>query len=273
MWRSFTQRPSQQLGIALRNQIFGPSHVVGLSNLNCAFPAKTLHVSAIRCFRTSGYNESKKVEHQTPSAASTPLASNALKGSFVKSSDTSGIFADKSVPSATGGIGVEIGAGIKSFVRKNKNSTGYGPNTHRSKRAKNGLYHGKDVRFGHSISHSHTRSKRTWHPNVINKRVWSEGLEDWVRFKMTTAALRAIDRVGGIDNYVLGLDNFAVSESNYITKMRLLIATARYHKGILDEVSIRKLGFHRNLPPKISDASSSSTNSPQHQTQQTSQQV
>jgi len=204
-----------------------------------------------RSFTSSAHNENKKGSSPTAPSASSSAASTsaaAVKGNFIRSADTPGIFAKKVNPLG-GGIGVEIGPGIKSFVRKNKNSTGYGPNTHRSKRAKNGLYHGKDVQFGHSISHSHKRSKRTWHPNVINKRVWSEGLEDWVRFKMTTAALRAIDRVGGIDNYVLGLDNLAVSESNYITKMRSLIAAARFHKGILDDVSKRKLGYHKNPPP------------------------
>ena len=62
------------------------------------------------------------------------------------------------------------------FVLKPKRSTGRGYNIHRSNRAKEGLFHGKDVRFGHSISHSHTRSKKKWHPNVINKRVFSYAL-------------------------------------------------------------------------------------------------
>jgi hypothetical protein len=43
-----------------------------------------------------------------------------------------------------------------------------------------GLYHGKDIRFGNSISHSHTKSKRSWHPNVFKKRLWSFAFDDWV---------------------------------------------------------------------------------------------
>lgn len=40
---------------------------------------------------------------------------------------------------------------------------------------------------------------------------------------MTTAALKAIDTYGGIDNYILQLDNKSVADSNYITKMRNII--------------------------------------------------
>lgn len=66
--------------------------------------------------------------------------------------------------------------GAASFVLRPKRATKAGYNLHRSNRAKQGLFHGKDVRSGHSISHSHTRSKRTWMPNVISKRVFSYAL-------------------------------------------------------------------------------------------------
>lgn len=94
---------------------------------------------------------------------------------------------------------------IRNFHRKLTRETDGGLNIHRSNRAKLGLYHGKDVHSGHTISHSKTKAKRTWYPNSISKRVWSYGLSDWVRFNMTTSALKAIDKYGGVDNYVLSL--------------------------------------------------------------------
>ena len=112
-----------------------------------------------------------------------------------------------------------------------------------------GLYHGKDVQFGHSISHSHTKSKRKWKPNVQNKRVWSDALSDWVRFKITTTALRAVDNVGGIDNYILSLDEKLVQDSNYITKVRNLIASTLFHKGSLNPFIASRLGYSRKNPP------------------------
>lgn len=117
---------------------------------------------------------------------------------------------------------------VGRYVRALTRETGHGLNTHRSNRAKNGmhplhspslltlhshgkgLYHGKDIRSGNTISFSHHRCKRKWYPNVINKKVWSESLNDWVRFQMTTAALKGIDYEGGIDNYILGLDEKSV---------------------------------------------------------------
>lgn len=111
-----------------------------------------------------------------------------------------------------------------------------------------GLYHGKDVQFGYSVSHSKAKTLKKWNPNVINKRVWSETLDDWVKFKMTTTALKEIDKIGGIDNYLLHLDTKSVSQSNYTTKIRGLIGTSLFHKGLLNEMFTRKLGYHINPP-------------------------
>jgi ribosomal protein L28 len=137
---------------------------------------------------------------------------------------------------------------IRTYVYRPTRTTGKGRNVHRSKRAQEGLYHGKDVQFGRSIAHSGVRSLRRWNPNVINKRVWSDALEDWVRFKMTTRALKEIDNIGGIDNYLLALDNDSVAASNYVTKMRGVIATTLFTKQSLSERLIRKLGYHKNPP-------------------------
>ena len=49
-----------------------------------------------------------------------------------------------------------------------------------------------------------TRSvKRIWLPNVQQKRLWSDALAASLPLKVTTAALRDIDRMGGLDNYIL----------------------------------------------------------------------
>ena len=111
-----------------------------------------------------------------------------------------------------------------------------------------GLYHGKDVRSGYTISHSHARTLRRFLPNVISKRIFSDALDAWLPFKMTTAALKGIDKVGGIDKYLLSLDNPTVAESNYITKMRGLVASSLYHRGQLSEHLTKKLGYHVTAP-------------------------
>jgi hypothetical protein len=70
---------------------------------------------------------------------------------------------------------------------------------------------------------------------------------------MTTKALKEVDNIGGIDNYLLALDEKTVSDSNYITKMRNLVASTLFQKGELDERVIRRLGYHKN-PPQVAAA-------------------
>lgn len=132
----------------------------------------------------------------------------------------------------------------RGFVLRPGRSTKKGLNIHKSNRAKKGLYHGKDVRSGHSISHSHTKTKRKWYPNVIRKRVWSDTLDTWVRFNMTTTALREIDTQGGIDNYLMAMDAKTASElGNYVRKVRIIIATSLFHAGKLSPRLVKRMGF------------------------------
>ncbi len=114
-----------------------------------------------------------------------------------------------------------------------------------------GLYHGRDVKFGHTISFSHHKSKKKWLPNVQNKKVWSESLNDWVKFKLTTATLKGIDQDAGIDNYLMRLCDIAVADSNYLTKIRRIVGTAMFLQGKLDEKQIKRLGFDKQPPTEM----------------------
>lgn len=66
---------------------------------------------------------------------------------------------------------------------------------------------------------------------------------------MTTTAMRAIDKAGGIDTYLLRLDNSVVAKSRDITRERLRIASRLFHAGKLNDVQIKKLGYDKNPPP------------------------
>uniref|UniRef100_A0A061QVY0 Large ribosomal subunit protein bL28m n=1 Tax=Tetraselmis sp. GSL018 TaxID=582737 RepID=A0A061QVY0_9CHLO len=73
-----------------------------------------------------------------------------------------------------------------------------------AKRTRRGLYHGKHPHFGDQISEDgKNRTRRKWNPNVQKKRLYSETLGRMIPFKVTTCALKAIDRAGGLDNYLL----------------------------------------------------------------------
>ena len=73
---------------------------------------------------------------------------------------------------------------------------------HRSNRSRRGLYDGADKRFGNNVSFSKRRTRRSFEPNVFTKCLYSEVLEEMVRFKVTAKALRSIDKIGGLDNYL-----------------------------------------------------------------------
>ncbi|XP_022729910.1 54S ribosomal protein L24, mitochondrial-like [Durio zibethinus] len=71
-------------------------------------------------------------------------------------------------------------------------------------RAKRGLYAGRHIQFGNRISEDGgNKSRRTWKPNVQEKRLFSYILDRHIRVKVTTHALRCIDKAGGIDEYLL----------------------------------------------------------------------
>jgi len=75
------------------------------------------------------------------------------------------------------------------------------------KRAYRGLYHGKHIRFGNLHSgKSGKKSRRTWKPNVTTRTFESETLRRRVRLNVTMKALRTIDKYGGFDQYILGVD-------------------------------------------------------------------
>ena len=55
---------------------------------------------------------------------------------------------------------------------------------------------GKDPLVGHNVSHSKRRTKRRFLPNLQYRRFWLETENRWVRLRISSAALRLIDKVG-----------------------------------------------------------------------------
>ncbi len=57
---------------------------------------------------------------------------------------------------------------------------------------------GKKPQVGHKVSHSNVKTKRRFLPNLQYKRFWVESENRWVRLRVSSAALRLIDK-NGID--------------------------------------------------------------------------
>lgn len=64
------------------------------------------------------------------------------------------------------------------------------------KRSQLGLFQGKTKQYGNNVPFSKHKTRRTWLPNVQRKRLFSQALEEDVRVKLTTRALRTIKKVG-----------------------------------------------------------------------------
>jgi len=91
------------------------------------------------------------------------------------------------------------------------------------KRSQSGLFHGKIRQSGNNVPFSKHKTKRTWLPNVQQKRLHSDALEEKLKLKLTTRALKTIKKVslnvhfftqrfltgpvrlqyGGLDSYLL----------------------------------------------------------------------
>jgi large subunit ribosomal protein L28 len=55
---------------------------------------------------------------------------------------------------------------------------------------------GKAVQVGHRVSHSNVKTKHRFLPNLQKRRCWSQEKNKYVTVKISTAALRTIDKLG-----------------------------------------------------------------------------
>ncbi|KAF7189705.1 54S ribosomal protein L24, mitochondrial [Pseudocercospora fuligena] len=88
----------------------------------------------------------------------------------------------------------------------------YGP-TRWYKQSAKGLYGGQRVQFGNNVSDKFkTKTRRRWNPNIVTKRLWSNALNRYVQIRVTTRVLRTIDKLGGLDEYLLGEKEMRIRE-------------------------------------------------------------
>jgi len=55
---------------------------------------------------------------------------------------------------------------------------------------------GKSVQTGNNVSHANNKTRRRFLPNLQRRRFWVEGENRWVSLRLTTNALRTIDKNG-----------------------------------------------------------------------------
>ncbi len=70
---------------------------------------------------------------------------------------------------------------------------------------------GKGVQTGNNVSHAHNKTRRRFLPNLQRVSLQSEALGEAVRMRVTTSALRTIEKNGGLDAWLLGTPNRKLS--------------------------------------------------------------
>ncbi len=55
---------------------------------------------------------------------------------------------------------------------------------------------GKRATTGNKVSHANNKTKRLFKPNLRTQRFWVESEKRWVRLRVSTAAMRTIDKKG-----------------------------------------------------------------------------
>lgn len=55
---------------------------------------------------------------------------------------------------------------------------------------------GKGVLTGNNVSHANNKTRRRWMPNIHERRFWVASENRWVKLKVSTNALRTIDKNG-----------------------------------------------------------------------------
>ena len=66
---------------------------------------------------------------------------------------------------------------------------------------------GKGVLVGNNVSHAHNKTRRRFLPNVQHTSMHSEALGQSVRLKLSTRAIRTIEKNGGLDAYLQSTPN------------------------------------------------------------------
>ncbi len=80
---------------------------------------------------------------------------------------------------------------------------------------------GKGVMTGNNVSHAMNHSRRRFLPNLQSTRLMSDALNEQVRLRLTTKAIRTIEKNGGLDAFLLKTPNRKLPEEAQRLKKRI----------------------------------------------------
>ena len=80
---------------------------------------------------------------------------------------------------------------------------------------------GKGVMTGHNVSHANNKSPRKFLPNLQRTSMLSDALGQTIRLRLSTNAIRTIERNGGLDAYLLKTNDSTLSQTFRRIKARI----------------------------------------------------
>ncbi|MEM8950520.1 MAG: 50S ribosomal protein L28 [Pseudomonadota bacterium] len=83
---------------------------------------------------------------------------------------------------------------------------------------------GKGVQTGNNVSHANNRTRRRYLPNLQQQRFYSETLGESIRLRVSTHALRTVEKRGGLDGFLLKARNTELSSELRRLKQRVIAA-------------------------------------------------
>lgn len=86
---------------------------------------------------------------------------------------------------------------------------------------------GKGTQFGNNVSHANNRSRRRFQPNLQDTSVLSDVLNQEVRLRLSTNAIRSIEHKGGLDAFLLDARDEVLSQDALRLKRRIAKATEK----------------------------------------------
>ena len=86
---------------------------------------------------------------------------------------------------------------------------------------------GKGVQVGHNVSHANNKTKRRYVPNLQVASLLSDTLGTTVQVRLSTNALRTVEKRGGLDAYLLSTATDKLGPKAKVLKARIQKAQAK----------------------------------------------
>ena len=84
---------------------------------------------------------------------------------------------------------------------------------------------GKTVMRGNNVSHANNRTRRRFLPNLQATTMKSEILGRSLKLRVSTSAIRTVEKHGGIDSFLIQAKNSELAEEARAIKSEILAAS------------------------------------------------